>query len=49
MFITQVIFPVAIVAGVCFWAGTQWEKERRAVELRKPVVNEIRKHYDRRV
>ena len=49
MFITQVIIPVLLVGAVCFWAGMRWQKERRAVELRKPVVNEIRKRYDRRV
>lgn len=45
MFITQVIIPVLIIAGVCFWAGTRWEKERRQAELKKPTVMAVRKHY----
>ena len=45
MFITQVVIPVLIVAGVCFWAGMRWEKERRTAELRKPAVSEVRKYY----
>jgi hypothetical protein len=47
MFFTQVVIPVIIIAAVCFWAGREWEKERREAELKKPTIKTIRKRYRR--
>jgi hypothetical protein len=49
MFITQIITPVLIVAGVCFWAGTRWQKEKHIVQMRTEPVDAIPQQYDRRV
>lgn len=49
MFFTQVIIPVLIVAGVCFWAGMRWEKERHIAQMRAEPVDAIPQQYDRRV
>lgn len=43
MFITQVLIPVLIIAGVCYWAGRRWEREKRAAQLRQPVIKEVRR------
>lgn len=49
VFITQVIIPVLIVAGVCFWAGMRWEKVRHAAQMKTRPVDAIPQQYDRRV
>lgn len=38
MFITQVIIPVLIIAGVCFWAGIQFQKVRHAAQIFQPTL-----------
>jgi|LSQX01.2.fsa_nt_gb hypothetical protein len=49
MFITQIIIPVLIVAGVCFWAGIQFQKVRHAAQMKARPVDAIPQQYDRRV
>lgn len=48
MFFTQVVIPVFLIAAVCFWAGREWEKERRETEFKRPTIRQIRNNYERR-
>jgi hypothetical protein len=47
MFLTQVLVPVLIVAGVCIWAGMRFEREKHIVQMKaKPVEVRLPKNYD---